>query len=130
MKHAPGPAIGVKGYVNTQDGESLCHRFKAYGVVEGTCGGGVVGLLLLLMCLFTPIIHTIGGVDIGVNSMGSSDNESHHHTHVSSTPGHHTDHLGTCANTFHSCIHSVDLIPLPRVSSLRTASRGTAKSNF
>ena len=41
----------------------------------------------------------------------------HHHTHVSSTPGHHTDHLGSCDNTVHSCIHSVGLITFDRVSS-------------
>ena len=40
--------------MNTQDGESLCHRFKAYGVVEGACGVCVVGLLC-----WSYVIHTI-----------------------------------------------------------------------
>ena len=28
---------------------------------------------LLVMCVFTPYVHTSDGVNIGVNSMGSSD---------------------------------------------------------
>ena len=71
---------------------------------------------LLVMCVFTPYIHTVGGVNIGVNIMVGGDNhcKSHHHTFVSSTPGHHTDHLGLCGNMVHSCIHSVVLIPLSK----------------
>ena len=72
MKPAPGPAIGVKGCVNTQEGGDVYHCFKAYGVVEGTCGTCAVGLFVMFM--FTPHVHTSGGVNIGVNSMGSSDN--------------------------------------------------------
>ena len=73
MKPAPGPAIGVKGYVNTQDGEGVCHRFKAYGVVEGTCGTCAVGLVCLLCLCSHHTVHTSDGVNICVNSMGSSD---------------------------------------------------------
>ena len=29
---------------------------------------------LFVMFVFTPYVHTSGGVNIGVNSMGSSDN--------------------------------------------------------
>ena len=63
MKPAPEPVIGVKGCVNTQDGESLCHRFKAYGVVEGACGMCVVGLV--------PCIGTL--TYEGVVGSGSSE---------------------------------------------------------
>ena len=73
MKPAPGPAIGVKGCVNAQDGESLCCRFKAYGVVEGTCGVCVVGLLCWLSVYSHRNFHIIDGVNIGVNRMVSDD---------------------------------------------------------
>ena len=35
----------------------------------GVCGWSA----LLVMCVFTPYVHTIGGVNIGVNSMAISD---------------------------------------------------------
>ena len=35
----------------------------------GVCGWSA----LLVMCVFTPYVHTIGGVNIGVNSMVISD---------------------------------------------------------
>ena len=42
--------------------------------------------------------------------------ESHHHTRVWGVSGHHVNHLGPCGNIVHSCIHSMVLIALPRVS--------------
>ena len=72
MKPARGPAIGVKGCVNTQEGGDVYHCFKAYEVVEGTCGTCAVGLVCLL-CLCSHHTNTSDGVNIGVNSMGSSD---------------------------------------------------------
>ena len=66
---------------------------------------------LFIMCVFTPYVHTSDGVNIGVNSMGSSrevaiNYESHHHTHVRGVSGHHTNHLASSGNTIHSCIHT------------------------
>ena len=50
----------------------------------GVCGWSA----LLVMCVFTPCVHTIGGVNIGVNSMVATT------IHVSAAP------LGTVRTTW------------------------------
>ena len=76
MKHAPGPAIGVKGYVNTQDVIKMV-RVSATGSKHMGLWRGHVGHVQLVWFVDYVCVHTIrshlGGVNIGVNSMGSSD---------------------------------------------------------
>ena len=112
VKARPGRSIGCEGMCEIQLEEGPPLHFLCIvgcrGDMWDMCGWSA----LLVMFVFTPYIHTYGGVNIGVNRMGSITYVRQHHTHVSSTPGHHTDHLGSCDNTVHRCIHSVGLIPL------------------
>ena len=53
---------GVKGCVNTHDGVGCSNSFKAYGVVEGTCGVCVVGLVRSLCWCSHHTFTVVGGV--------------------------------------------------------------------